>query len=375
MKRMSEIRGQISIRSIAREIFGKGWVYVAPVAVPFTFGLLGLYFSIEGGKGLILAGFFALLAVPILHYRRLCEGVLLGYKASTSSLLAGQIIYPLSLVAICLVVAGVGAEPDDEIIWWAYFFGLAVSLLAALVICYRVASKVVGESGDKEFKIFDSGRSLLGSSIPLGLVSMGFILSQNLDALLVGLIKGAEEVAVVRVAAKLAEAVAIIRVVAIIHYKPRIASAFYRGDKDKLYGLVYSLRDISLLASLPVFVLLLLFSSDLLGYFDSSMAGSGRVLVVYSIGILFTIIVGPTNTVLTMVGGAKYSFRALVAALVVNLVLDLLLIPSYGALGCAFANALSLVIYSIITGCYCSSKYGIETWAIGFNVRRVVNYV
>ena len=65
-------------------------------------------------------------------------------------------------------------------------------------------------------------------------------------------------------------------------------------------------------------------------------------LVILLIGYVLASFFGPVDTVLNMVGGEKGTLRGVLFGLTINIILNFALIPSFGAIGAAFATSISM---------------------------------
>lgn len=99
--------------------------------------------------------------------------------------------------------------------------------------------------------------------------------------------------------------------------------------------------------SLPAFVLLLVFPDGLLRLFGSDFATGAVVTVILALGQLVNAITGPCGTVLNMSGRVGLNMADNLTALVLNIGLNLWLIPAYGIIGAAVAWAVSLAAVNV----------------------------
>jgi O-antigen/teichoic acid export membrane protein len=99
--------------------------------------------------------------------------------------------------------------------------------------------------------------------------------------------------------------------------------------------------------SLPAFAALLVFPGELLRLFGGAFAIGAAVTTVLAVGQLVNAATGPCGTVLNMSGRVSVNMWDNVAALVLNLLLNLWLIPAYGIVGAAVAWAVSLAAVNV----------------------------
>lgn len=183
------------------------------------------------------------------------------------------------------------------------------------------------------------------SMFPFMLISGAGVINTQVDIALLGFLRPADEVGVYQVAAHGAMVVGFgLRVVNPV-LGPRIARLYASGDHRRLEKLVTYATRAAFLAALPLVLLFLLFGADILGWvFGAGFAHGYPVLVILALAYLVNVTVGPMGVLLNMSEHESINGKILSAAVIVNVCLNLLLIPVMGILGAAIATAISLVM-------------------------------
>ncbi len=185
-------------------------------------------------------------------------------------------------------------------------------------------------------------RELLGFSLVswgASLASTGLIWA---DTILIGALRSSAEVGVYNVATRLVTLATFVMPAINGALGPRIADLYHRGQRDSL-RLAYSVATSWILRlSLPAFVALLAFPDELLRLFGRGFRAGAAVTVVLAGGKLIDAATGPCGLALNMSGRPLWSMVDNLAVLVLNVLLNLWLIPSRGILGAAAAWALAL---------------------------------
>ena len=83
-------------------------------------------------------------------------------------------------------------------------------------------------------------------------------------------------------------------------------------------------------------------------------------LIVLGFGQLFNIFMGPVGNALNMANSERIVFRTSALTLVLNLVLNFILIPSYGLIGAASATVFTLALWNILLAIQLKMKHGIN---------------
>ena len=83
-------------------------------------------------------------------------------------------------------------------------------------------------------------------------------------------------------------------------------------------------------------------------------------LIVLGFGQLFNIFMGPVGNALNMANSERIVFRTSALTLVLNLVLNFILIPSYGLIGAASATVFTLALWNILLAIQLKIKHGVN---------------
>jgi O-antigen/teichoic acid export membrane protein len=103
--------------------------------------------------------------------------------------------------------------------------------------------------------------------------------------------------------------------------------------------------------SLGVLLLFLIASKDILYIFGEVYINGSDTLIILSVSYMFLIMLGTPIEVLNMNGYTKISSIILVLSILINIILNIFLIPKYGIIGASMATGASL-IFSKLFGLY-----------------------
>ncbi|MDP9799282.1 O-antigen/teichoic acid export membrane protein [Catenuloplanes nepalensis] len=130
--------------------------------------------------------------------------------------------------------------------------------------------------------------------------------------------------------------------------QPRLAEALATGDRDRANALYQAATGWLVLAAWPLYLVVITFAPVYLGAFGSGYRDGGAIVVVLGSAMLFSTGCGMVDSVLTMAGRTTWNLWNVLLALVVTITLDLLLIPSMGALGAAIGLAVAVLINNLV---------------------------
>jgi O-antigen/teichoic acid export membrane protein len=102
-----------------------------------------------------------------------------------------------------------------------------------------------------------------------------------------------------------------------------------------------------LLIAWPAYLLFAVFAEPMLRIFGEGYTAGRTVTVMLALTMLLATACGMVDTVLNMAGKTSWTFYNTMAALVVNVIGNLLLIPPYGIIGAAVAWCAAVVVGNI----------------------------
>ena len=239
-----------------------------------------------------------------------------------------------------------------------------VSVLSFFSFRYCLNLKYKGEeSAIKEIKSYSN---LLKISIPLMFAQSVQFLMSFTDKLMLGNMATTEEVGVYHTAFKLSmfAAVALMSINSIA--SPKFAEMFADNNLIGLQKVVRQSTKMIFWTSIPLVIIFFLFPEFLLGLFGEEFKVGVTAFVFLSCGRLFSSFSGSVGNILQMTGNQDILAKILFIAAILNILLNLYLIPIYGIEGAAFASMLSLVFWNSAMIVAVKRKLGFYTFYIPF---------
>ncbi len=245
---------------------------------------------------------------------------------------------------------------------FAYTFAIIATPFVALYYLnkiFPVFSKKISSISMKR-ELFSFSWPLMFAGI-LGLV-MGWI-----DTLMIGYFLTAADVGIYRASLSTAALLMIVPSSLGAIYFPVITEFYSRGERRNLENTNYAVTKWSLMSVLPLVLLMMLFSKQVLYilYGAEFMAGA-MVLSILSVGNLIISIFGPTNQLISVIGRTKLIMINTSVGAVLNVILNFLLIPIYGINGAAIATGFSLLVVSALAFIQVHAITGIQPMKLNY---------
>ncbi|MEE9189144.1 MAG: polysaccharide biosynthesis C-terminal domain-containing protein, partial [Candidatus Neomarinimicrobiota bacterium] len=188
---------------------------------------------------------------------------------------------------------------------------------------------------------------LLKFSTPLMFAMIiGTILNWT-DIMMLGFFTNIESVGLYHPAARTAGLIRVILLAFSGIYMPMMAQYFSKNDSIRMQMLIKLVARWILTLAVPCLILLLTFPSKVMLLFGVQYVEAQGVLQILAIAIFIQTISGIGGSTLVVTGYPKVNLYNALAALGVNITLNIILIPQFGIMGAALATLISLIIIAV----------------------------
>tara|TARA_B100001142_G_scaffold251107_1_gene251330 strand:- start:212 stop:772 length:561 start_codon:yes stop_codon:yes gene_type:complete len=183
---------------------------------------------------------------------------------------------------------------------------------------------------------------------------------------MLGAMTTAENVGVYHTAFKLSmfAAVALMSINSIA--SPKFAEMFGKNDIEGLKKVVHQSTKMIFWTSVPLVTIFFIFPEFFLGLFGEEFKIGVTAFIFLSCGRLISSFSGSVGNILQMTGNQNIYASILLIGAVLNIVLNLILIPLYGINGAALASMSSLIVWNLSMVFVVKKKLGFYTFYIPF---------
>jgi O-antigen/teichoic acid export membrane protein len=247
-----------------------------------------------------------------------------------------QLLAPAATLAI---VAG---------LWWTRGSLHTTEVMLATVACAWLAfvcnALQLRPVASKTLNRPPSGVLAIRRALPFVWLGAVYLLLSRTDLIMLGSLRGARDTGIYVVAARAAEHQSIMMGAANTALAPKIARLHKANDDAALQRLLTAASRRVMLVTLPLAAVLILAAHPLLSrLYGSEYAEGASAMRILAFAQLVIVAGGPLGTVLDMSGFERINLLSMAAAVAVNVVLNLTLIPHYGITGAAAATLISVV--------------------------------
>lgn len=281
------------------------------------------------------------LAIIPMNLMMIHSSMLKGIQKSNNATIVESLAMPSTMTLLLLLFSSHTTLLHASIF---YIVATFVSLWAGYTFWKKHILKATGASLSATF----NRKQFLNTSMPLFSVAVMTMIMGLSDTIMLGYWHNSETVGVYGSALKVASISTMFLVVANTTLAPKFAILFEKGAHNELAILVRKSTQIMSLISLFFLITYLLIPEFLLSLFGEEFIRGKTTLIILSIGQFFVLGTGAVANLLMMTGHEKFHRKTTTFSAVLNIVLNFVLIPSYGSEGAAFATSLSLALKNII---------------------------
>lgn len=282
-------------------------------------------------------------AIPFFALSDVQDGIGRGNGWIGTALVPPYVLRPL-LLLVFMALAWSAAAP--MVAHTAAVCAVAAAAVAALLQAAAVSRQARASLGPGP-RIFEP-RAWLASSLPLLAISGCEILLQNTDVLVLAQATSPASVAVYFAAGKTMSLIMFIHYAVGSAFASRFASLKALGDEAGLHAAVREAVRWTFWPSLAAAILILALGRPLLQLFGPGFVAGYPVMAILVFGFLARSAMGPSEFLLNMLGEQRRSAAVLIFAAVLDILLNLTLVPLYGTTGAALSTATALVSAALL---------------------------
>lgn len=277
----------------------------------------------------------------------------------------------LLLIASVKIYLIVDNAPLMNFVWAAFAEGFLIGL--CLLLIYVSRGGILSNWKPK----YNQAIMLLKNSWPLILSGLAIMIYMRIDQIMLGQMVGDEFVGIYTVAVNVSEAFYFIPIAIVASVFPAIIEA-KKANRTLYYQQLQRLYDLMTLIALMVVIPMTFFSDELISLlFGQSYFDAGNILAIHIWAGIFVFLGVASGKWLVVEELQKYVLYRTAFGAIVNIVLNLVLIPKYGMQGAAIATVISqfVSVFSIfvIQRTRISGFMMINSFYIYKSARRIIN--
>jgi O-antigen/teichoic acid export membrane protein len=299
-------------------------------------------------------------SVPFVASMTVLVSLLQGFKTTKYTVYVRDLFQPLLNMVLTLLFLYLGLGLSGVIL------SFTLSNMIALFLGFFYLAKMFPGFRNHQLKPIYEFRHLLLYSLPLLFIGFLHYFLVSTDTLMIGMFGSTRDAGIYRAASQLPLAMTIFLFASNSIYAPIIADLHLKKETERLSKLFKATTRWVSYVVLPMFLIIVFSSSDLMRLFgEEYVRGGAQVLIILSLGQLINCITGGVGYTLTMTGRqiVELYFELLLVAL--NILLNLWLIPKFGVVGAAISSSTAVGSVNVLRTAAVYKIYKIHPFSEG----------
>jgi O-antigen/teichoic acid export membrane protein len=308
-------------------------------------------------ENLIGALLIGMAALPLWTAIRLTQGILQAFKRPGLSQFLDGMLSPLLLLSMLGLAITLNISISAQIVMAVFAVSCAVVLVVGVAWLRRYVMPAQVKTADGEYKT----REWLTFSIPMLMIAGTYVIMNNTDVIMIGMMKDTAQAGIYSAATRLAALVSVSLVFVNMVLTPYISEYFYNDRREDLQHFISLSARIVALFAVPMFFILMIYGKHLLGLFGGEFKNGYHSLMILICGQLVNVLSGSVGYIMIMTGRQKQAAYVLAATAALNIILNLILIPPFGIEGAAVATAVALIAWNVVLVVYIRNRINLNS--------------
>jgi len=231
----------------------------------------------------------------------------------------------------------------------SYLLGILGIFFISYFYCKYKLTEIFEKSklGIKEKKLIK--KEIITYSLPLAFLGLIWTILPQIDSFSIAYFKTAFEVGIYNAAVPIAGLMSFFPTLFIRLFFPLVTREFSQNNLEIVEELSKQVQKWILIIILPFFLVMFVFPGTFLNIlFGANYLLAENSLRILAVGFFFSSFVSVSYYLIMMVGKTKVILFNIVLASIINLILNIFLIPKYGISGAAFATTISNITIGTI---------------------------
>lgn len=258
-------------------------------------------------------------------------------------LLAGQVVE--QFVAPAMLLLGALAMAFGEV--KSPFLALALQI-ASLGAAAAWGLLVLGKNARVRSAEHPSLRVLSKNGWPFLLIGSALAINQQIDALVIGVLLGTEEVGIYRIGSQIAMAAIFPTILINTVISPFVVQLIQSSDMPRFRQLFYAAVLGNAALTGTALLLFYFFAAPAIeAIYGKHYLPAVPILLIITSGYFINCLIGPTGTVLSLTGHERLAAKILWVLAMANVALCVVVAPAFGTVGVACVTATTVAAYQL----------------------------
>ena len=238
----------------------------------------------------------------------------------------------------------------------AHYLASLITLILGIYLFKTQSKKILRQAS--EITKPEALSAIILTSIPMFGTSLGSIVINNSDILILSHFHDKETVGIYSIYAKLAGVMMVLITGINAMFATRVSGLYSQGKIEEMRKVVKNTTLYSFTISACIATVLLIFSGPFLSLYGPDFNEHKSAMYVLIFATLINAFFGSTGIFMNMTNQHQRFFIIMGFAALVNIFLNILLVPTYGMMGAALTTLATIIIWNSISSYFIYRKFG-----------------
>ena len=329
------------------------WIISSSLVLCLLVSFYLFVFADKVDSQVVLTLAIGLVSIPFINVGVLQQALLRVYERPVRSMIPEQLIRP-AFMALCVILLYYVRKKPLPAPLVMTFSSFAALLTFGILFYSRLRYEPVEIKN--ALGVLEEKKEWLYTALPMLFISSMYMLNSRVDILMLGSLRDTTEAGVYNVASRVATLLVFGLQAVNMLVAPDIAKGYAKNEFTQMQQNIRFAVVGSSGVTIPVAILLLYFGDDLLGVFGAQFIVAATALKYLTIAQMINALCGPVGYLMIMTGHQVQAAKIVAVTVLVNIALNLWLIPKMGVSGAGLATSLTIVMWNYIMVCWVVKK-------------------
>ena len=295
------------------------------------------------GQELLLSFWLVSLMLPIMTALKVQEQRLIALKKIFSAQFPQTILRNLIILGGLLLLPRLISSIDASTFMLVILLASLISLGMITYTWHREVSQKL-----KGVQAYFNSEEWWKTGLAMIIVSSLQVILAQSDTIMIGALVGTTETGLYTAAKKIANLLIFPLLAVNPILSPLIVNLYTQKSNQELQKVVSLAANAIFFSTTLIAVAIAIVGKPILGLFGQEFTGSYLLLLILIAAQLINAMAGPVALLLNMTGHHNDTAKIMTLSTVLNIILNAIFIPIYGAVGAALATAIAIITWNII---------------------------
>jgi O-antigen/teichoic acid export membrane protein len=247
-----------------------------------------------------------------------------------------------NFMVLLLILITIFLEKKYDPIYILYFTVIIITVILSIVLYFFLKEKKITLAIKGRYK-----NKILKNSYPMFLAASIMFLMSYIDSFMIAYYLDEYQVGIYNACISLSMLITFIPMAIGGFISPKVSLAYSKGNKYEVKKIFKNSLIIIFIVTLPIFGILYVYAEFFLGIFGDAFKLATTTLLLTNIAFLSEALTGPVGFILNMTDNQHIFMKILLISLLINIILNVMLIPIYGINGAAIAILVSMLFWTL----------------------------